>query len=218
MSSPTETLAGRPRRSGSGPGAMARLVPVLSWIAAATGIGFFGLFLYQAGLFSALGPEPKKVEIAIERPEQIASHDSTVTGFDRDKQPYEIRARSGFQDRDKPNLVHLEVVDGTFSKAAGGIYRVISDRALYDSKAKTLELDGNVRISDRDQFAMRMAKAVVGVEDKRLSSGVPVVVDMPNGHIAANGVEISDDGNRILFVNGVKARFPAGREEGDGGQ
>jgi len=52
-----------------------------------------------------------------------------------------------------------------------------------------------------------MEKARVIVAEKRLTSDVPVTVEFTSGTIDANGVEISNDGNNILFLNGVKARF-----------
>ena len=45
------------------------------------------------------------------------------------------------------------------------------------------------------------------LEKKNLVSNVPVVVEMGAGTIHANGMQMSNDGNTILFLNGVKARF-----------
>ena len=45
------------------------------------------------------------------------------------------------------------------------------------------------------------------VGEKRLTSNVPVAVELTSGTINANGVEITNDGNNILFQNGVKAQF-----------
>ena len=52
-----------------------------------------------------------------------------------------------------------------------------------------------------------MDKAHVIVGEKRLASNTPVDVELASGTIKANGVEITNDGNNILFLNGVKARF-----------
>jgi hypothetical protein len=44
---------------------------------------------------------------------------------------------------------------------------------------------------------------------------VPVVVEMGAGTIHANGLQVSNDGNNIKFLNGVKARFNQTMTNGD---
>jgi hypothetical protein len=53
------------------------------------------------------------------------------------------------------------------------------------------------------------------MEKKNLVSDVPVVVEMGSGTITANGLQISNDGKNILFLNGVKARFTEDSKKGD---
>ena len=53
------------------------------------------------------------------------------------------------------------------------------------------------------------------VEEKRLVSESPVAVTFGSGTVNANGMQITDDGERILFLNGVKARFDAPQAKGD---
>ena len=52
-----------------------------------------------------------------------------------------------------------------------------------------------------------MSKAQVNIAEHRLYSDVPVEVVYDRGVIRSNGMEIIDDGARILFFNGVKATF-----------
>ncbi len=59
-----------------------------------------------------------------------------------------------------------------------------------------------------------MDKAHVVVEEKKLTSDAPVAVTLADGTIEANGLEITNDGKTILFLNGVKARFAAWRATG----
>ena len=60
-----------------------------------------------------------------------------------------------------------------------------------------------------------MDKANIVVEEKRLVSNSPVAVTFSGGTVNANGMQITDDGARILFLNGVKARFDAPQAKGD---
>lgn len=192
----------------------ARLATVLSWAAAALGLGFVLAFLVQAGLFSAMVPgEPPAQPQS--RTDQITAIESTVTGMDNEKQPYEVTAKRGWQDETTPSLVHLEEPEGVFRRAAGTEYTITAETGLYDTEAKKLDLTGNVVLEQKDRFKARMDRANVVVEEKRLVSESPVAVTFGSGTVNANGMQITDDGARILFLNGVKARFDVTQAKGD---
>lgn len=213
MSSPTRSSAARAVR-------FAALSQALSWLAVLIGLGFVALFLVQAGLLDALLPETRPPGPVTPVTDQITATESTVSGLDRENQPYQVNARRGWQDEKVPTLVHLEAIDGKFRRATGATFTLSADTGAYDTKVKELDLQGNVVISEAARFTARMDKAHVVVEEKKLTSGSPVDVALGNGTIAANGLQISDDGNRILFLNGVKARFGGADnkpdEKGDG--
>ncbi len=209
MSSPTDSAAGRALR-------WASLSRLLSWLAVLVGAGFVGLFLFQAGLFALLLPgEPPAPPV--DNPDQITATTSTVNGIDRENQPYQVKAVKGWQDSRNPTLVHLETVEGQFRRASGAEYTITARTGAYNTKVKELDLQGNVVIVQKDRFTALMDKAHVVVEEKKLTSGVPVDVTFGDGTIKANGMEITDDGARILFLNGVKARFGAETAKGDPG-
>ena len=185
----------------------ARLSPLLSWLAAAIGVGFATLFVAQAGLFATLMPREKALPVILDKPEQITSRDAILTGFDREKQPYELKAARGIQDKDRPELVHLETLTGKFLKATGEAYTLEAKAGHYDSDRRELDLEGDVSISQLGRFTARMAKAHVVVAEKKLTSDTPVTVEFANGTIEAQGLQITDDGRNILFLNGVKTRY-----------
>jgi LPS export ABC transporter protein LptC len=171
------------------------------------------LFFYQAGFFSILVPKQPQPLPVIEKANQISSKASRVSGFDREQQPYEIAASEGYQDKDKPNLVHLQDLTGTLRRPSGKTYEIEANTGLYDTKSKQVDLAGDVRIVEPGRLTATMAKALVHMENKSLDADVPVEVEMNGGNsrISAGGMKIGDDGKTILFLNGVKARF-----EGDG--
>lgn len=206
MSSPTDRAAGALR--------WARIARALSWLAGLGGLAFVAVFLAQAGLFATLLPKPPEPTPAV-NPDQISATGSTVTGKDNENQPYSVKAERGWQDDKVLTRVHLEKVEGTFRKKTGEDYTLTADTGLYDTDVKALDLSGNVVIVQKDRFTARMDKAHVVVAEKRLESASPVTVDMPAGRIEANGLQITNDGARILFLNGVKARFDGQASKGD---
>lgn len=209
MSSHTETIQLRAKRATR----RARLASFVSLGLVAAAVALTALFFYQAGFFSVLVPKQAEPPPVVEKAQQISSRASRVSGFDREQQPYEIAASEGFQDKDQPNLVHLQDLTGSFRKVSGKTYEIAANAGLYDTKLKQIDLSGDVRIVEPGRLTATMAKAQVQVETKALETDVPVEVVMDNGtsRISAGGMKISDDGKTILFLNGVKARF-----EGDG--
>jgi LPS export ABC transporter protein LptC len=109
----------------------------------------------------------------------------------------------------------MEDLTGTFRRKSGQSIEIVSKTGLYDAKAKEMDLEGNVRIVEKGRFTATMAKAHVTLEQKNLVSNVPVVVEMGTGTIHANGLLVSNDGNNIKFLNGVKARFNQTLTNGD---
>ena len=215
MSSPTETAQGPLARAANAAARRSAIARILSWLAAAIGLGAVVLFLVQAGLFSLLAPKEEIARPVIDNPEEISANNSTVNGLDRQNQPYQVTARRGRQDKDKPNIVYLEEVGATFNKTDGRTYAMSALKGVYDTKIKEMDLTGNVNIREGERFVARMEQAHVTVETKALTSTVPVDVSFAGGMVHANGMQITDDGARILFLNGVKARFGAETAKGD---
>jgi lipopolysaccharide export system protein LptC len=206
MSSPTDQARKAVRRAG--------LAKVMTWLAAALGLGFVGAFIVQAGLFTAILPDEAKLPPEV-RSDQISATQSTVSGLDTEQQPYEVTAERGWQDEATPTLVHLEAPAGIFRRPTGTQYAISAETGLYDTETKKLDLAGNVLLEQKDRFMARMDRANVVVEEKRLTSDSPVAVTFGSGTVNANGMQITDDGRRILFLNGVKARFDAPQAKGD---
>ena len=212
MSSRTDAIHRVPRGQAARVAARSRRAPYISGAFALIVLALLAIFLYQTGTFTS---EPKPVLDTALPADQVTVTTSTITGLDSEKQPYSISASTAVQDKDKPNFINLDQVSGATSRTDGEKIIFKSQKGLYNSDGKTLDLDKDVVITSAGRFTARMDKAHVVVEEKRLTSGVPVVVELNNGTINANGVEISNDGNNIVFLNGVKAHFEKSQSKGD---
>jgi lipopolysaccharide export system protein LptC len=212
MSSRIDAVHRVPRGRTAKAAARARLAPYVSGAFALVIILLLVIFLYQAGTFS---PQPKPAEQPDVPADQVTVTDSTITGLDRQNQPYSISARNAVQDKDKPNFIRLDDVSGATNRRGGEVITFTSRNGLYNSDVKTLDLDNDVVVKSIGRFTAHMEKAHVIVGEKRLTSNTPVTVELASGTINANGVEITNDGNNILFLNGVKAHFTNTRSQGD---
>jgi LPS export ABC transporter protein LptC len=198
-----------------------RISRVLGWLFSAIALGMMALLAYQAGTFSSLLPErvPSTGDAADNSApaalkEEITVTDSRFTGFDKRDQPFSISAKNAVQDENDASKVRLQSVEAEVRHKSGQQIAIKSNAAVYDSNSKTIDLEGDVRISSTGGFDARMAQARLDINRHRLRSEVPVKVVHPRGIIQANGMEIEDDGARILFFNRVRARFGAESSKG----
>ena len=201
-------------------GAKRRIQPavVASWLVLGLAIVFFIVFLVQAGTFSVFRdfPEPQPVQDVTQ--EKVVVSTSSISGFDREKQPYTINSQSAVQDPERANIINLKSISGKLRKSNGTRYSFDAQTGVYDSDSKTLDLAGDVHIISSGRFVASMPSATVSLQDKKLVSDAQVMVQFDSGDIVANGVRISNDGKDILFLNRVKAqlRSATSKENKDG--
>ncbi len=198
-----------------------RRAPMLmAWGMLLLAAAVFGVFIYQASGFGnsgesfATSPQtaaPKqtatgKADVAAEQ-ERFAVAGSEVGGFDDEKQPYTISAELARQDKQQPNLVHMNKVSGLLRRTDGRQMNVTAANGLFNTKDKTLNLDGNVAIVLQNTFTASMAAANVDVQKKALTSDADVLVELDGGQIFSTGIEVSDNGAHVIFRSRVRAMF-----------
>lgn len=173
----------------------------------------FGVFIYQASGFGesdasfATAPDAASGGKAAAEQQRVELAGSEVAGFDDEKQPYTISAEMARQDKEQPNLVHMDRVNGILRRSDGRKMDVSAANGLFDSKTKSLTLDGNVAIVLQDTFTASMSTASVDVQKKALMSDADVMVELDGGQIFSSGIEVSDNGAHVLFRSRVRAQF-----------
>lgn len=184
---------------------------LMTWLFVVISAGIMVIFVLQIGSFNALAPpSPQRQEAdkgSQQKPEEIVVSDTRFTGFDKQQQPYTVTARTAVQDENDSKKVHLAGVSAQVRRQNGEAVDVKSDKAIYDAASKMIDLNGGVEITTKNGLKATMATARINIRSQDLKTDVPVTVIQGGSTIAANGLEISDDGKRILFFNGVKAYF-----------
>ena len=193
-----------------------RLAPIIGGASIIAGLALIGSFFWQAGVFNALIPKPPVAPSVVANPEQGLASTATVTGFDKENQPYSFSSDTALQDKTEPHKVHLTGVSGHFLRNSGETITLAANGGLYDTDAKTLDLEGAVHIVSIGRFTADMDRAHVDTTTKKMTSDTPVKVIFGSGTINANGLEITDDGKNILFKDRVRAKFISQPGEGDG--
>lgn len=186
--------------------------------AGAAAVALFALFVIQTGALRPAAPEKPDQPAAVAYPDQVSGANATITGFDKNQKPFAIKAARGQQDKSVKTLVHLQDVVGNFERTAGRSMDVSASAARYDTKTRKFELEGNVILSESGRMKAVMETAEIDTSDQSLRSSSPVTVDMQGASIKAGSLAVSENGTRVLFKGGVKARFVTNTAPaGDGG-
>jgi lipopolysaccharide export system protein LptC len=184
-----------------------RRARVASWALFGLAAALAAVFVVHVAKFESTAPTRPNAETAAPVSTAVVVTDSRLTGFDRERQPYSVTAERAVQDAAEPNRVHLEGVAGELHRASGDTLGLAARTALFDSKTDVLQLEGDVSLVSAGRFVAEMAKADVTLTDKRLRSTGPVRVTFDRGRITAGGLEITEDGNRVVFSDRAKVTF-----------
>lgn len=95
---------------------------------------------------------------------QFKMSGASFVGTDKNGEPFKLRAKTGYQEYDNPNVVFMDFVAGTISRVTGGV-RVIDNitakRGQYNRVKKTITLTGNVRVDSSNGDKIRTDELVI---------------------------------------------------------
>jgi len=86
------------------------------------------------------------------------------SGTDTNGEPFEIRATSGRQEYNQPNIILLDNVSGTVTRVSNNakiIDNIAADTGRYDRTQKTITLLQNVRIDSSNGDKIRTDELVI---------------------------------------------------------
>ena len=125
-----------------------------------------------------------------------------LVGYTRDKRPYALTARAAAQDITKPDMLELQDIKATMETQGRGAFQVLANTGVYDSKTEKLTLRQNIIVTS-DSYEGHLSEAHIDVRKGYLLSEKPVEVQMQQGTINSNRLEVEDSGDVIRFGSGV---------------
>ncbi|MGI9412467.1 MAG: LPS export ABC transporter periplasmic protein LptC [Hyphomicrobiales bacterium] len=195
-----------------------RFVSLMSWTCGVVMVFSVATFLVYAGLFEDEPPDPETQISSDNLNDTLNVGELQFTGFDKKNQSYNVSATSAQQDKDKPNVIYLDKVRAEIKiRRSGDIVIVTSDRGTYDTETEVMVLKDDIKMLTTNGYTANLKSAKVWLDDGRVESSEPVVVNMSDGTIWSNGIEMWDDGKRIRFTNRVRVLFQGRGTKTDAG-
>lgn len=149
----------------------------------------------------------------------LVMQNPNISGFQGTKHSYEVVAAEAVQDLRNPKVATLNKLTATFKVGGGETAVVNATTGVMDSETKILVLSKGITMKTSNGYTARFEDARINMDKGDLSSDKPIEISAAAGTIKANGIEVTDRGAHVKFLNGVTVNYipgqlPAGDDKG----
>ncbi len=168
-------------------------------------VAFFNPFRHLPGSVSIGGVGVQGTRITMDSPK--------IAGVQQGGGPYEIKAKAGIQDITRPSVIELVGVDAKVGMADRTTTRIRSQNGVYDSKADTMVLKGEVRIANTSGYVFNLQSALMDFRGGVFTSHERLRIDLKGGEVSADDMAISNNGHVIAFRGHIASSFDPPEDE-----
>jgi lipopolysaccharide export system protein LptC len=176
------------------------------------GVVFAASWLNPLRMLAKLPIDPSKLVISGTK---ITMEAPRLAGFTRDARAYEFTARAAAQDLAKPEVLELKDIRAKLEMQDKAQVEMSAASGLYDTKADTMHLVDDIRISSSAGYSGHLTEALIDVKKGSLTSDNPVEVVMLNGTLNANRMELINSGELVRFDGGVAMNMMLNPPDGE---
>jgi lipopolysaccharide export system protein LptC len=134
---------------------------------------------------------------------KITMEQPRLSGFTNDERAYELAADAAKQDLTKPDLIELHNLRAKVQMVDKSTVQMTANSGVYDSKAEILKLNQNILLTSSTGYQGRLSEATVDIRKGNVVSEHPVELELLQGTLNANRLEIVDSGDLVRFHGGV---------------
>ena len=150
-----------------------------------------------------LGQLPIDVGSLVVSGSKITMEHPRLSGFTNDARAYELSADAAKQDLTKPDLIELHNLRATVEMQDKATIEMLATTGTYDSKGEMLKLDQNIMLSSSSGYSGHLSEAMIDMRKGYVVSKHPVELQLLQGTLNANRLEIIDSGDLVRFDGGV---------------
>jgi lipopolysaccharide export system protein LptC len=134
---------------------------------------------------------------------KITMEQPKLSGFTRDARAYKLTADSAAQDLTKPDMIELSQIHAQVEMKDKSTVHLSALAGTYDSKHEMLTLNRDIRLDSTNGYTGFLSEATVDVKKGDVLSEQPVRLNMLQGTLEANRLQIIESGDLVLFDRGV---------------
>jgi lipopolysaccharide export system protein LptC len=133
---------------------------------------------------------------------KITMQQPRLSGFTHDSRPYELTATSAAQDVTRPDLIELRDIRAKLQTPDKGTTEMTARNGVYDSKKEVITLGDDVYLVT-SAYKAWLSNAVVDIRTSNVATDKPVKVQMLQGMLNANRLQVTESGDLMSFDGGV---------------
>lgn len=181
---------------------LVRIMRVAIPIAVVAGLAGISLVTYLNPL-RMLTKLPIDISDLVVNGSKVTMEQPRLSGFTSDARAYELSADAAAQDFTRPDLVELRHLRAKVEMQDKTSIEMSAVTGLYDSKSETIKLERDIRLSSSNGYKGRLSKATVDIRKGNVSSDQPVELELLQGTLNANKLDITESGDLVRFHGGV---------------
>jgi len=182
---------------------LVRLLRVVVPVAVIAGLSIMFLITYFNPL-RMLSKLPINADNLVVSGTKITMEQPRLSGFTSDARAYELTAAKAAQDFTHPDIVELQNIHAKVQMQDKGTMEMTAADGVYNTKGEILTLGQNIVLTSSTGYKGRLSEAVVDIRKGSVISKKPVEVELLQGTLNANGLEVADSGDAVRFNGGVK--------------
>ncbi|MCB1538719.1 MAG: LPS export ABC transporter periplasmic protein LptC [Rhodospirillales bacterium] len=189
--------------------AYSRFVHHLRRILPMTALGILGVVMIWPKIETELAQRrfaPSRLDKAAL--EKAASENRLIgadfSALDSNGRPFSIIAKQAIQKNDDPDTVILEDPRGTLRLNADTTLSAQAKQGLYAQESRHLTLESDVVLTRSDGTTMTTQELFVDLMTNDSHTNMPVAIDGPQGHLTAQGMDMTDGGAVTIFAGPAK--------------
>jgi lipopolysaccharide export system protein LptC len=150
-----------------------------------------------------LGKLPIDINDLVISGTKITMEKPRLTGFTQDSRAYELSADAAAQDMTKPDLIELRSIHAKMDMQDKNTMYMSAATGLYNSKTEMLKLERDIFLSSSNGYKGKLIEALIDTKKGNVVSDKPVELELLQGTLNANKLEIVDNGDLVRFHGGV---------------
>ena len=125
-------------------------------------------------------------------------------GFTRDGRPYDLTARAAAQDLTNPGVLELSDLRAKVQMQDKSTVEMQAATGRYDTTGDLLMLKTDIVLTSSTGYSAKLLEAQIDIKKNTIVSDKHVEVQMTNGTVNANHLEVTENGELIHFDKGVE--------------
>ena len=138
---------------------------------------------------------------------KLVMADPKLDGFNKDGQPYSMRAARAIQDLTDQSVIQLEGISAELPVGNGVSAAVKAARGTFDRSKNTVDLTSEVTVVTTDGTSAKLQSAFVDIDKGDLKTSDPVAIETKGLQIAADGMGVRENGKLLVFEGRVRVNI-----------